>query len=358
MDGRQTEAPRREREARGLKISLVLILLFMTAEIVVALLSSSLALLSDAAHMLTDAAALAMALLASRLAARPAKGVMTFGLGRAEILSAQTNGMTLLLLGLLIVYGAIRHLFSPLDVHGGPVLVVAIVGIAVNLVVTRVLGGDAHSHGRAHGPDSSQAHEHTGHGDEHEHTGHEHEHDHTGHEQAAAASRPARRSLNIEGSYQHMLTDLFGFIATAVAAIVILATGFRRADAIASLLIAAVMLYASFGLLRGSMRVIMEAAPEGLDPEVIGHALAREPGVTEVHDLHVWEVTSGFPTISAHIVVDAGHDCHEIRRELSRRLADEFGLTHSTLQVEHARATQAPLQIEVKAAERPTGLRS
>jgi cobalt-zinc-cadmium efflux system protein len=335
VDGQQTEAARRRREATGLKISLALILLFMTAEIVVALLASSLALLSDAAHMLTDAAALAMALLASRLATRPAKGVMTFGLGRAEILSAQTNGMTLLLLGLLIVYGAIRHLISPLDVHGGPVLVVAMVGIAVNLVTTRVLGGHTHSH--------------VG----HDHTTHSHvRHDHTGHD------HKARSSLNIESSYQHLLTDLFGFIATAAAAIVILATGFRRADAIASLLIAAVMLYASFGLLRASIRVMMEAAPEGLDPEVIGHALARQPGVSEVHDLHVWEVTSGFPTVSAHIVVDAGHDCHEIRRELSRRLADEFGLAHSTLQVEHARAPQAPLQIELTPAQRPTGLTS
>jgi cobalt-zinc-cadmium efflux system protein len=340
VDGEQTESSRREREATGLKISLALILLFMTGEIVVALLASSLALLSDAAHMLTDAAALAMALLAARLAARPAKGVMTFGLGRAEILSAQTNGMTLLLLGLLIVYGGIRHLLKPLDVHGGPVLAVAIVGIVVNLVTTRVLG--AHTHG-------GHAHSHGDHD-------HDHSHDHD-HDDAPAAAGPPQRSLNIEGSYRHMLTDLFGFIATAAAAVVILATGFRRADAIASLLIAAVMLYAAFGLLRGSMRVMMEAAPEGLDPEVIGRALARQPGVAEVHDLHVWEVTSGFPAVSAHIVVDAGHDCHEIRRELSRRLADEFGLQHSTLQAEHARAPQPPLQIEVLGADRPTAPR-
>jgi cobalt-zinc-cadmium efflux system protein len=348
VEGQQAQS-RRAREARGLKVSLALILLFMTAEIVVALLASSLALLSDAAHMLTDAAALAMALLASRLAARPAKGMMTFGLGRAEILSAQTNGMTLLLLGLLIVYGAIRHLFRPLDVHGGPVLVVAIVGIAVNLVITRVLGGHTHDHADHAG---QVGHDQAGH-DHADHADHRHEDD-----QAPASGPAPRRSLNIEGSYRHMLTDLFGFIATAIAAIVILATGFDRADAIASLLIAGIMLYAAFGLLRGSMRVMMEAAPEGLDPDVIGRALAGQPGVAEVHDLHVWEVTSGFPAISAHIVVDAGHDCHEIRRELSRRLADEFGLTHSTLQAEHARAPQAPMQIEIKAGGRRTGLPS
>jgi cobalt-zinc-cadmium efflux system protein len=290
-----------------LKTALALILIFMAAEIAVALVSSSLALLSDAAHMLTDAAALALALVAARLAARPASGAMTFGLGRAEILSAQANGMTLLVLALVIVYGAIRHLISPLKVQGAPVLVVALVGIAVNLVIARILGG--HDHGHAH-------------------------------------DQP-RRSLNIEGSYQHILTDLFGFIATAAAAVVILTTGFQRADAIASLLIAAVMLHASRGLIGSSVRVMMEAAPAGMDPDAIGRVLAGQEGVTEVHDLHIWEVTSGFPALSAHVVVDAGHDCHEVRRALSRLLEDRFGLAHSTLQVEHARAAQPPLQIEL-----------
>jgi cobalt-zinc-cadmium efflux system protein len=311
-------------DTKRLKTALVLIVLFMTAEIVVALISSSLALLSDAAHMLTDAAALAIALFAARLAARPAKGAMTFGLGRAEILSAQANGLTLLVLGLLIVYGAISHLVKPLDVEGAPVLVVALVGIVVNLAIVRIIGDHDHGHGHSH----DDGHDEHGHDDD----------------------RP-RRSLNIEGSYQHILTDLFGFIATAAAAVVILTTGFRRADAIASLLIAALMLRASYGLIRASVRVVMEAAPEGMDPDLIGHVLAAEPGVAEVHDLHIWEVTSGFPTISAHIVVDAGHDCHEVRRALSRLLADRFGLSHSTLQVEHARAPQPPLQIEVTAAQ-------
>ena len=322
---------RADSDAGRLKIALATILLFMATEIVVALLSSSLALLSDAAHMLTDAAALAMALFAARLAARPAGGAMTFGLGRAEILSANANGMTLLVLALVIVYGAIRHLVTSPDVHGTPVLVVALVGIVVNLVVTGVLGGHGHGHsGHEHGGHDHNGHDHSGHGS-HAHAGHD---------------RP-RRSLNIEGSYQHILTDLFGFAATAVAAIVILLTGFRRADAIASLLIAAVMLRASYSLIRASVRVMMEAAPEGIDPDEIGRALAAQTGVTEIHDLHIWEVTSGFPAISAHIVVDPGHDCHEVRRALSTLLRDRFALAHSTLQVEHARAPQPPMQIEV-----------
>jgi cobalt-zinc-cadmium efflux system protein len=295
-------------DARALKLALVLIGTFMAVEIVAGLLASSLALLSDAAHMLTDAAALVVSLVATRLAARPAKGSMTFGLGRAEILSAQANALTMLVLALLIVYGAVAHLVSPPAVEGGVVLAVALVGIPVNLAAARALHGGHDQHGE--------------------------------------------RSLNIEGTYRHILTDLYGFIATAIAAAVILATGFRRADAIASLTIAALMLHASFGLLRASVRVMMEAAPAGLDPDEIGRRLAEQPGVAEVHDLHVWEVTSGFPALSAHVVVDAGEDCHEVRRGLSRLLEDRYGLTHSTLQVEHARAAQAPLQIEVMSHER------
>ncbi|MGH2862149.1 MAG: cation diffusion facilitator family transporter [Solirubrobacteraceae bacterium] len=332
---------RSDTDAGKLKVALTLIVLFMTAEIVVAVLSSSLALLSDAAHMLTDAAALAMALLAARLAARPAKGAMTFGLGRAEILSANANGMTLLVLGLLIVYGAVQHLVKPLQTAGAPVLIVALVGIAVNLIVARVLGGHAHGHG-------DHSHDHAGHDPGRDHAGHDSAgRGHAGHDHA-----PRKRSLNIEGSYQHILTDLFGFVATAIAAIVILTTGFRRADAIASLLIAALMLQASFGLIKASARVMMEASPAGIEPDAIGRELAAHPGVAEVHDLHIWEVTSGFPAISAHVVVDAGHDCHEIRRALTTLLRDQFGLGHSTLQVEHARAPQAPMQIEVTAHDR------
>jgi cobalt-zinc-cadmium efflux system protein len=291
----------RESERRALKATLALILAFMVVEVVVAVIASSLALLSDAAHMLTDAAALALALTAARLAARPADGAMTYGMGRAEILSAQANGVTLLVLALVIVYDAIVRLVSPPHVHGGPVLGVAIAGIAVNLVAARIMAGP----------------------------------------------RTAERSLNVEGSYRHILTDLYGFMATAAAAIVILATGFSRADPIASLVIAALMLHASYGLLKASGRIFMEAAPAGLDPQQIGHALAAQPGVVEVHDLHVWEVTTGFPALSAHIVARAGDDCHELRHVLQRVLEDQFEVRHTTLQVDHEAAPQPPLQIEL-----------
>jgi cobalt-zinc-cadmium efflux system protein len=247
-----------------------------------------------------------MSLVAARLASRPAHGSWTYGLGRAEIVSAQANGVTLLVLALLIVYEAIVRLSSPPSVDGTVVLAIAAAGVAVNLLAVRVL---------AHGAGGD-------------------------------------RSLNVEGSYRHIVTDLYGFVATAIAGIVILATGFDRADAIASLLIAALMLHAAYALLKASGRVFMEAAPAGLDPERIGRELAGESDVVEVHDLHVWEVTSGFPALSAHVVVRSGADCHELRRVLQRVLGERFGIRHTTLQVDHEAAPQPPLQIEIRAEDR------
>jgi cobalt-zinc-cadmium efflux system protein len=295
----------RDAEAGALKAALILIVVFMVAEVTAAVLAHSLALLSDAAHMLTDAVALTISLVAARLASRPAQGAMTYGLGRAEILSAQANGVTLLVLSVLIVVDAISRLVSPPHVHGLPVLVVALVGTAVNLAVVRILAGGS-------GPE---------------------------------------RSLNVEGSYRHILTDLIGFLTTAVAAGVILAAGFDRADPLASLVVAGLMLYAAYGLLMASGRVFMEAAPAGLDPEQIGRGLAAHPGVVEVHDLHVWEVTSGFPALSAHVVVRAGDDCHQRRRQLQAMVKERFGVQHTTLQVDHEAAEQPPLQIELPPRE-------
>jgi cobalt-zinc-cadmium efflux system protein len=296
-----SHGPSRETERSALKQALALILAFMLAEVTAGVLASSLALLSDAAHMLTDAVALAMSLAAARLAARPASGALTYGLGRAEILSAQANGVTLLVLSVVIVIDAAERLVSPPKVAGLPVLIVALVGIPVNLIAAGIL----------------------------------------------ARGSGERRSLNVEGSYRHILTDLYGFIATAVAAAVILATGFQRADPIASLVIAGLLLHAAYGLIRESGRVFMEAAPAGIDPEQIGRTLAGYPGVVEIHDLHVWEVTSGFPSLSAHVVVRSGDDCHELRRSLQALVGDRFGISHTTLQVDHEAAPQPPLQIEL-----------
>jgi cobalt-zinc-cadmium efflux system protein len=151
----------------------------------------------------------------------------------------------------------------------------------------------------------------------------------------AVVSGADRRSLNVEGSFQHIVTDLYAFVGTAIAAIVILATSFRRADPLVSLLIAGLMLRSGWGLVMASGRIFLEAAPEGIDPDEVGAALAGAPGVVEVHDLHVWEVTSGFPALSAHVLVGQERDCHAARRELERILVDRFALRHSTLQVDH-----------------------
>jgi cobalt-zinc-cadmium efflux system protein len=273
--------------ATRLKVALALLVGLMAVEVVAGILAQSLALLSDAAHMLTDAGAIVLALVAIRLARRPARGAMTYGLGRSEILSAQFNGATLLILGLLIVYEGVRRLFDPPAVEGGVVLAVALLGVVVNIVATVVL----------HGAD--------------------------------------RRSLNVEGAFQHVLTDLVAFIATAIAGFVILVTGFDRADGIASLFVAAVMLRAAWFLLRDSGRIFLEAAPKGIDVAEVGSAMVAVDGITEVHDLHVWEVTSGFPALSAHVLVGADDDCHRARVQLESVLHDRFGIEHTTLQVDH-----------------------
>jgi cobalt-zinc-cadmium efflux system protein len=268
-------------------IALALIVGLMVAEVAAGIVADSLALLSDAGHMLTDAAAIGMSLVALRLAQRPAEGVMTFGLKRAEILSAQVNGITLLVLAGLIGVEAVRRLVSPPEVEAGLVLVVALGGIVVNLLATSTL------------------------------------------------ARANRQSLNIEGSFQHLVTDLFAFIGTAIAAAVILLSDFQRADPIASLFVVALMLRSAYGLLRDSGRVFLEASPKGIDPQAIGRTLAEQPGVVEVHDLHLWEVTSDFPSLSAHVTVESEADCHRIRLSLADLLERDYGIDHSTLQVEH-----------------------
>ncbi|HET9721292.1 MAG TPA: cation diffusion facilitator family transporter, partial [Solirubrobacteraceae bacterium] len=214
-------------------------------------------------------------------------GALTFGLKRSEILSAQFNGATLLVLGLIIVYEGITRIVNPPGTSGVAVLIVALVGILVNLVASYTL------------------------------------------------SKANRLSMNIEGAFQHMLTDLAAFIFTAVAGAVILITGFRRADGIASLIIAAIMLRAAYGLLKASGRVFLEAAPRGLDPDIIGQRMVAQSGVLEVHDLHVWEVTSGFPALAAHVLAADHNHCHEVAHALKRLLREEFHIEHTTLQVEH-----------------------
>ncbi|MEV0333487.1 cation diffusion facilitator family transporter [Nocardia sp. NPDC050717] len=278
-------------DRRWLAGALAVIVTFLIGEVIVGIVADSLALLSDAAHMTTDAASIVLALLAIRLAARPATGRMTFGWKRVEILSAQANGLTLLLLAAWLGYEAIRRLFEPPEVHGTLVLVTALVGVAVNVLATWMI------------------------------------------------SRADRSSLNVEGAYQHILNDLFAFIATAVAGLVIILTGWVQADVIATLIVVALMIKAGIGLIRASSRIFLEAAPDYLDPERVGRDMAARDGVTEVHDLHIWEITSGSPALSAHVLVEPGHDCHAVREDIAHMLDHEHHIEHVTLQVDHARPT-------------------
>jgi cobalt-zinc-cadmium efflux system protein len=282
-------------DRRWLGIALGLITAFMAVEVVVGIIAGSLALISDAAHMLTDAASIVLALIAMRLAARPARGGFTYGLKRAEILSAQANGLTLLLLGAWLAYEGIGRLFNPPEVEGGLMLTTALVGIVVNVVA------------------------------------------------AWCISKANRTSLNVEGAYQHILNDLFAFIGTAIAALIIVTTGFARADAIATLVVVALMFKAGYGLLRESGRIFLEAAPADVDPDALGDKLVAQPAVVEVHDLHVWQITSGQSALSAHVLVEPSGDCHAVRRDLEELLRHDYGITHTTLQVDHT--SQQVLQV-------------
>ncbi|MEU6782828.1 cation diffusion facilitator family transporter [Nonomuraea angiospora] len=275
-------------DRRYLGGALALIVGFMAVEVVIGVIAQSLALISDAGHMLTDAMAIVLALIAMRIAARPPRGGFTYGLKRAEIISAQVNGITLLLLAVYFTYEGIHRLISPPQVEGLYVVITGLAGIAINLVATWLL------------------------------------------------SKANRSSLNVEGAFQHILNDLYAFIATTLAGLIVWLTGWGRADAIAALIVAALMLKAGWGLVRDAGRVFMEAAPAEVNPAEVGRQIAALNNVVEVHDLHIWEVTSGYAALSAHILVTPGADCHAARLAVEELLRDSHGITHTTLQVDHA----------------------
>lgn len=281
-------------DGRRLAFALGLILAFMAAEVIAGLVSHSLALLSDAGHMLIDAAALALSLVVIRLAARPPAGGLTYGLKRTEILSGLANGVTLFVIAALVVYEAAHRLVNPPRPSGVTIVVVALAGVVVNLVAAWQL------------------------------------------------SKADGRSLNIRGSYQHILTDLYAFLATAIAGAVILLTGFTRADALASLVVAGLMVRAAYGLVREAGGVLLEAAPSGMDAAAVATAIRSVDRVVSIHDFHLWGITSGEPALSAHVLVAEGEDCHDCRRQVEEVLRG-FGITHTTLQVDHVNEPFVPV---------------
>ncbi len=273
---------------RALRLVLVLTVAYTGVEIVGGILTGSLALLADAGHMLGDSAALALALGAAWLASRPATPERSFGFRRAEILAALANGLALVLIAIWVFVEAIRRLDDPPEILGRWMLLVAVIGLGVNVAAAAILG------------------------------------------------RTAEANLNVQAARRHVFADLAGSVGVAVAALVVLTTGWRQADPIAGIAIAVLILASSWTILRDSVAILLEATPAGIDAKEVGRRMAQAEGVVEVHDLHIWTITSGFPALSAHVLVRRGDDCHARRRELQELLATEFQLDHTTLQVEHA----------------------
>jgi cobalt-zinc-cadmium efflux system protein len=282
--------PRGAGDERWLFAACAVIVVFMAAEVVVGVLAHSLALIADAGHMLTDAIGIGFALVVARVMRRPPKGAFTFGFARADALSGQANGITLVLLAIWFAVEAIRRLITPAPAHGGAMTVVALIGVAVNAVATILV------------------------------------------------SRADRSTLNVRGIFAHLLSDIWAFAATALAGIVIIIGGWYRADPVASLVVAAVMTWTGVHLIRDAGRIFLEAAPEGVDPHVLGEELTAVDGVSELHDLHVWEIRTGEPALSAHVLVKGDFDCHEVSARMRAHLAAAYDITHVTLQTDHADA--------------------
>jgi cobalt-zinc-cadmium efflux system protein len=275
-------------DRRWLLAALAVLVVFMAGEIVAGLLAHSLALIADAGHMLTDAAALALAVIASRIAERPARGAYTYGFARVDALSGQASGITLLLLAAWFAVEGVIHLTDPSDVRGGVVAAVALVGGLVNVLATSLAG------------------------------------------------RADRSGLNVRGVLAHLMSDIWAFGSTLVAGLVVLWTGWLRADAVATLVVAALMAWTGSRLVRAAGRVFLEAAPQDVDPQLLGVALVATAGVAEVHDLHVWMLGPAETALSAHVLVDPEHDCHEVSSRLRSLLAESYGIGHVTLQADHA----------------------
>jgi cobalt-zinc-cadmium efflux system protein len=274
-------------DSRALRLALALVLGFAGVELVAGVLAGSLALLADAGHMVSDGLALGLALFATWLSRRPATPERTFGWRRAEILAALANGLLLVVLGLWIVVEAIGRIGDAPSVEGGWVLAAGLAGLAVNVASARVLHG-------------------------------------------------AGTGLNVRAAFLHVLADLASSAGVVLAALVILLTGWQAADPVAGLLIGLLVIASSGRILQESVGILLEGAPAGLDTGELGRVMRAVDEVVGVHDLHVWTITSGFPALSAHVLVEPHADCHGIRRELELVLGERFGLSHTTLQVEHA----------------------
>jgi cobalt-zinc-cadmium efflux system protein len=277
----------RSASRRALLGVLGLTLAFTVVEVAGGVLTDSLALLADAGHMVSDVFSIGLALVAVTLAQRPASPRRSFGFQRAEIIAAFVNGIALVLVSAWIVWEAIRRLDDPPEILAGWMLVVALAGLAVNAAAAAIL------------------------------------------------TRSGRESLNVEAAFRHVIADLLGSVGVLVAALVILLTGWELVDPLVSIAIAILIVASAWGVLRDSTAILMEQTPSGIDAAAVARAIVDVPGVTSVHDLHVWRITSGFDALSAHVLVGQGEDCHARRRDVEQAIAQRFGITHTTLQVDH-----------------------
>ena len=261
---------------------------FMVVEVIGGFLSGSLALVADAGHMLTDSASIALALFAIWLAKRPASAERTYGYNRAEILAAAVNALSLWLIAAWIVWEAIHRFVSPQEIEGATVLIVGGIGLLVNLVAAYML------------------------------------HSASGH------------SLNVEGALQHVLADLMGSVAVIVSAVIIILFGWNIVDPILSVLIALLIVFSSWHLVTSVLQVLVEGTPEDLDLYKLCHDMEEVPGVTVIHDVHAWTVTSGYVSLTAHVLADPDHagDLDDMLRELRRIANEDHGIAHSTIQLE------------------------
>jgi len=274
--------------SRALGLTLALVAAYTVVEVVGGVLTGSLALLADAGHMLSDTGSIAIALLAIWLARRPATAQRSFGYKRAEILAALVNGVTLVAISIWIFIEAFQRFRDPPDVLGGWMLAIALGGVVINVAGALIL------------------------------------------------SRSEGESLNVVAARRHVLADLLGSLGVIVAAVIILATGWLYADPLISVVIGVLVAASSWTVLRESVAILLEMTPSELDAEEVKARMLSVESVTNVHDLHIWTITSGFPALSAHVLVEPGADCHGKRRELERLLEAEFELDHTTLQVDHA----------------------
>ncbi|WP_407836223.1 cation diffusion facilitator family transporter [Streptomyces sp. DSM 116496] len=284
-----------ERHQKPLAIAFSITAAYALVEVVAGVITGSLALISDAAHMGTDVLGLGLALAAIRLAKRPASGQRTYGTYRLEVLAAIINGLLLFGVAFYVLYEAVQRFRDPSEVPGLPVLVVAVIGLVINLISFRLL------------------------------------------------TAGAKESLNVKGAYFEVLADMLGSVGVIIGAIVIWTTGFEYADPIIGAAIGLFILPRTWKLMRQALRIIMEVAPPEVDVEAAERDLAAIPGVQQVHDLHIWTITSGMEAASAHVVIKDGADWHAVLDQSRLILAERYGVTHPTIQVEPADHTEEPV---------------